>query len=737
MLQHPWFTFKNLVFKLTLAGLINCLSLLVTTWFACHQPWMGLDLTAAKDNSGLQVRAVHPHGPAINILNSGDIITEISSDGNNYIEVSTTDIIPDPDILPTFASLNNFLTRQETFYTLISSPVTHLRLWDGRIVRIQSRNQRPFTDLPIDFWLLNLYGVIAVMVGAWIYFAAKGSFPTNLLLVTGVSFLILTGSVSLISTRELAFGQNFFAVNIAVYHLGTHLFQFFIISLLWSYPVTLAKIPVLRFLGLWLFLTWLNEIFQWINLPGHNSIFKFAIILCLSLSISWSQWFKSKNNPIHRAIVKWLALSTHLTGGLGIVLYFFLSKGDGTLISLNFGLGMTLCMYFGFSLGVARIRLFDIDRWWLNIWLWFGAGAAILAIDALIVSMIPKASDYALIISLIFVGWFYFPFRQWLWSKAFPKSRQNVHNTLPLMVSRLITGKSNPESEWLGLLKEIFLPLKVENVSISAVKEICLLASGERMFVPALQAGHGHELCLADHGMRLFNPQDIKITESLREIVTKVVLQVEQYKKGVMDERERIMRDLHDDVGGRLLDLIHKSKTPQESRTAREALESLREVIYFSMEDQQKIPLDEAVARWRYQFHERLLDMTVEPFWSWPESDKNYLLTARQVINIGKVLQEAVNNALKHTQPYGIKISGHQTQNELVLSICNDGLSGDSKKDNNLALFSGKGFHNMKKRAEELGGKLLTGKGENDTFRVELVIPLASLILFEEESDHA
>ena len=62
----------------------------------------------------------------------------------------------------------------------------------------------------------------------------------------------------------------------------------------------------------------------------------------------------------------------------------------------------------------------------------------------------------------------------------------------------------------------------------------------------------------------------------------------------VTEERERIYRDLHDDVGAKLLSLVYRAQRPEDADLARSALRDLREVVSCTGAD--RFSLEEAAA---------------------------------------------------------------------------------------------------------------------------------------------
>jgi signal transduction histidine kinase len=89
-------------------------------------------------------------------------------------------------------------------------------------------------------------------------------------------------------------------------------------------------------------------------------------------------------------------------------------------------------------------------------------------------------------------------------------------------------------------------------------------------------------------------------------------------------------------------------------------------------------------------------------------------------LNIYRIAQEAVNNALKHARASEIVIRLRKDEDILVLSVSDDGIGTRSQKRQKKTM----GVHMMKYRADVSGGKLEIeserGKGTTVTCRVRL-----------------
>ncbi|RMG53860.1 MAG: hypothetical protein D6717_10485 [Gammaproteobacteria bacterium] len=711
-----------------LAGalLIALSSLIITLWQVTHRPWLGVETEPSTQAEGLELSLVWPDGPSAGILAEGDVVTGIGTVSGGVVRLQAVDVILDPDVIPTFKGLNRFLQRQQQISSSLAAPVTVLTTGDGRELKVQTWPRRPMGTLPLEFWMFQIYGAVAMHVAAWVWATARVRRAAMLVLVSGFAFLLSTASVSLIVTREIALPADGLRNLVSAFHLGNNVFSLALTALIWNYPSQAVGRGLLWPYSAWLAFAWLNERYQWMDLPGHNVGFQVSVVLGVGLVALVAQWWASRKQPAERAVVKFFLFTVVLINVLVLVTYYHAAwAGLNPLMPLVAGLGLSGLFYIALVIGVVRYRLFDVERWWLYLWMWLAAGIAILGLDILVSLLVPGLGQYSLVLVLVLVGWIYFPLRQWLWQKAFPAS--GTRHTPPQLsgfILRLVTTRDlDPEKAWQEFLRQVFSPLETVSVEREWASPQ-LLDAGERMYVPGLKSG-GYELCLADHGMRLFHSQDRVLAEAMHGIARTLVIQLERYRLGVAGERERIMRDLHDDVGGRLLTLIHECREGDIAETAREALDALRDVIYFSMDHEARVDLSEAVGRWRGQIRNRLERMGVRLKWEWdenPESDCS--LKAMEVLHLGRIMHEAVSNALRHAEPSEIRIFGRTSPRSLRLVIENDGLRRRTSVSEGAGGDGGHGTENMKRRAAELGGTFAVEMTDT-MYRVEVKIPLS------------
>ena len=200
-----------------------------------------------------------------------------------------------------------------------------------------------------------------------------------------------------------------------------------------------------------------------------------------------------------------------------------------------------------------------------------------------------------------------------------------------------------------------------------------------------------------------------------------------EMEQAVTDERERIYRDLHDDVGAKLLSLVYRAGSPSAADLARSALQDLRDVVSRSGSD--RFRMDEVAADWRAECEKRLAEAAIPLAWSQYGALGEVILSQPQVLNVGRVLREAVTNVIRHAQAGGVWIELGSDGHRLALRVCDDGVGlkgGEPAAATPGSGPGGRGLRNMDARAARLGGVLLRRQAPQGGLEVLLELPLAA-----------
>lgn len=188
-------------------------------------------------------------------------------------------------------------------------------------------------------------------------------------------------------------------------------------------------------------------------------------------------------------------------------------------------------------------------------------------------------------------------------------------------------------------------------------------------------------------------------------------------ERAVIEERERIFRDLHDDVGAKLLSLVYRAQRAEDADLARSALRDLRDVVSYT--GAARFTLDELAADWRSECEQRLSEAGIRL--DWQSDGAAEALSQPQALNIGRILREAISNVIRHAAASTVAIRLEATEDALYLSIADDGrgLAEDARP-------RGRGLRNMQVRAQRLGGEVVHENGDGGGCRIALRVPLAA-----------
>lgn len=196
-------------------------------------------------------------------------------------------------------------------------------------------------------------------------------------------------------------------------------------------------------------------------------------------------------------------------------------------------------------------------------------------------------------------------------------------------------------------------------------------------------------------------------------------LRVEQIAE---KERKRIAADLHDDLGAKLLTIVHTSDNDRISTLAREALEEMR--LSVRGLTGRPMVLSDALADWRAEVVSRLGQAGIEIEWRNSIDEVEEPLSARTYVQTTRIIREAVSNIIKHSQASHVVIHTdvHLEHHDFLLVIQDNGKGIPMELDGRLD--RGHGMTSMKHRAKQLSGQCLVESGPGFGTVIRLTLPL-------------
>jgi two-component system, NarL family, sensor histidine kinase UhpB len=254
-------------------------------------------------------------------------------------------------------------------------------------------------------------------------------------------------------------------------------------------------------------------------------------------------------------------------------------------------------------------------------------------------------------------------------------------------------------------------PLPVQPLNFAL--PLLLMGIGSRLlqvFGRALQAAEVNRAQLETRVMEA-------TAEIERNFTQMSALRVEQVTE---KERKRIAADLHDDLGAKLLTIVHTSESERISTLAREALEEMR--LSVRGLTGRPVLLADALADWRAETVLRLGQANIDADWRNPLEDIDQTLSARVFVQTTRILREAVSNIIKHSQASQCKVRISVNAEHFGLLVQDNGKGIPMQLDGKLD--RGHGMSSMKHRAKQLQGQCLVESGQGFGTVIRLTIPL-------------
>lgn len=191
------------------------------------------------------------------------------------------------------------------------------------------------------------------------------------------------------------------------------------------------------------------------------------------------------------------------------------------------------------------------------------------------------------------------------------------------------------------------------------------------------------------------------------------------------EERRRLMQDMHDGVGGQLVGLLLAVRrgTTDNERMA-EGLQAAMDEIRLMIDsvDAPGTSLETMLRVFESRIRPRVEDAGFAFEWN-VQPMHAADLTPAEVLQVFRVMQEAVTNALKHSAGSCIQLSARHIDGRLELTITDNGRGLPAEDDARPAGQQGHGLANMRNRARSIAGDLMWEDAAPGT-RVKIVLPI-------------
>ncbi|MFD0835352.1 ATP-binding protein [Mariniflexile aquimaris] len=226
-------------------------------------------------------------------------------------------------------------------------------------------------------------------------------------------------------------------------------------------------------------------------------------------------------------------------------------------------------------------------------------------------------------------------------------------------------------------------------------------------------------------GYLLLKQQKLKNKQLQKESELKEALIKIENQNQLQEQRLTISRDLHDNIGAQLTFIISTidnlqygfkitnqqltSKLTSISEFTKETIYELRDTIWamnkneISMEDLQ-VRISNFIDKGKVASSGIHFEFNIDE-----KLSESLKFTSVAGMNIYRIVQEAINNAVKYADAKTITVSFKKLENSLKISVIDDGKGFDLDK-----IAFGNGLNNMKKRVREMGSNLNVETKENE-----------------------
>ncbi|OJU84930.1 MAG: hypothetical protein BGO06_10265 [Shinella sp. 65-6] len=698
----------------------SALAVLVAT----SRPWLGLTLGAGPGDAVILTDIARDGPAASSEAAPGFRLAGIgpggNADGRSAVLLRGSDLVEEPDGLESYAQAAAFLARQSELAALLQQSVLTLHVVNDETAEAHALEvhprARPVRALPPVFWVQLVSGLAGFAIGAWIWAMRSGDIGTRLFALSGFGLLVSALPAAIYSTRELAVDGDLFAMLSAFNHLGVHLFGGAMVALFLSYPrplvrpIWLLSVPIV--LAPWL----------WADIGGllpDPTIGMYAPMMAEMLLIALLvalQWRLARRDPATRTALRWLGLSVVLGAGAfvaGIAAPLLL--GAAPALSQGYAFAFFLIVYGGIALGIRRYRLFDLGDWAFRILFYSGGVVLLVALDAALIWLLNVERAPALGVSLLLVGFVYLPLRDALWRRMHGRQILPEHELFASAMDVAFGPTSGARAErWHSLLARLYDPL--ETVPAGAVEDVVASPDGLELLLPEVAGETALRLRYPGGGKVLFGPRDLQLASQLVTLVARAEASRAAYDRGVAEERQRIARDLHDDVGARLLTGLHRADT-QTRPILQEALSDIRTIV--SGLSGKTATLDGVLAEARHETMRRLEAAGIDLDWEIPDQRAEHVaLSYMQSKALLSSVREIVSNVIRHSAARIVHARIALSETSMRLRIADDGRGMSCQAEP-----AGYGLGNIRQRLGGVGGTLAITSDAGGA-ALEIVMPL-------------
>lgn len=553
-------------------------------------------------------------------------------------------------------------------------------------------------------WVPLLVGFGACMVSAWVW-ALKPADPAAILFAVSGLTTLMFSAAAVVWLFAMPLSEAGYLLAGIINCIGASGFGIVMMCLFMIYPV---KLPGWRWMMAATVLGF-GGVTYWVMFgPSPDFMLVHPITFWEMVGIFalvGLQIFATRDDPVQRSIALWLGAAVVLgAGGFISTVAFPHTFGFTPLLDENIAFGFFLLIYVALTVGLMRFRVFGLGGWAFQLMFHFLAALAVLVLDLALIGILSFEPGAAFSVALLAAAAVYLPMRSFAWRKLTGQARPDEAELFRAVIDIALRPSGEERAgRWRKLMRDIFRPLEVKPVD-AAVTRVRVEDEGTLMVLPGVADSPPLSLRYKNGGRGLYSPKDVTLAAQIVKLMRYAEENRNAYDRGVSEERARIARDIHDNIGAQLLRALHSRETGRKDAMIRETLTDIRDVI--NNAQGAEAPMEDVLADLRAETADRLEPHGITLGWML-QAAPGALLSRQKVHALRALIREAVSNTIKHAGARNVEVTIHLDADWLRLRVADDGKGLPAQKAS-----LGNGLGNMKIRVESFGGEMTL---ESDT----------------------
>jgi len=617
-------------------------------------------------------------------------------------------------------------------YRFLEQSATHHVCQNAWFDRIRNLKCNSIGQYPPAFWLRVLIGLFAVAVTFLIWANRPNSLAASYLLATSVMLMLVQWSSALDVISNVVFLHPIMAWLISFGNgLGTVGFACFGTISVMMFPRPLAHHKLMSLVIIAIFSMALLVILfsgfefgipllsQQLYLDNHYlylcalASYPFVVVFCIL------QWRNSKRDAALRAMTLWVIMSWTIGPGLFLLLHVIpLVMNLNPWIPRSMASGVLFSSFALMLIAIARFPMLQIEKHVGYLMRWLTVVIILLVLDIILIATLDiDFNQYGIWMILLSVL-LYAPLRDALTRRLTQHQRQAITARISEVTDSLTKASmetnTDQQATWLAALNRLFDPISITVIDTEMNIATYISQSQTRLSVRSCPFSAAIQLEHADKGRRLFRQEDIELADSMLSLFERLQFLRASYTQGQREERRRIRKDLHDQIGHNLINIIYSTKDEKSKDLARETLDELRALIAALNTQGMTISAltDEfsAIAEKALTPANISLDIHVE-------YAVDAQLSPSISLNLLNILRELLTNTIKHAKASAVSIHACVDDHaDLSIQYTDNGQGLQQK------CCRGHGISNIKSRLAEMNGhfELRSENGINASIRLSL-----------------